>query len=391
MAAAPVNALLPADLVLPPVSSTPPAAAPDEDGALVQAVADAEAAVTAKDYAEALALLETVPRVMAGSSRLSLRALFADSWARMELGDLDGAVSLLTRARALSERPEFTDVDRADALFRLGCCRLAVSAVGNALSLFTFALELADRSGLACDRLRAEILGRRTRCYQRQRDWESARADVERGLELAQALGDEEMTAHIFFQASIVAERERQWLLARFYAEEARRIYERRDDALLTGRVLNNLGGIAFLLGEAEEARAFAGEALAIAERTKDELAQGYALSSLAQIQLRTGEPAEAERGARRALELLAGRADHAGELGSAGLVLGRALLELGRHDEADAAFADAETALAQLSSTSHLAAAWIARGDACSLRGDPEAAADLYKRAAEALQDLHF
>jgi hypothetical protein len=31
------------------------------------------------------------------------------------------------------------------------------------------------------------------------------------------------------------------------------------------------------------------------------------------------------------------------------------------------------------------------ARGDACSLRGDREAAADLYRRAAKALQDLHF
>jgi hypothetical protein len=39
----------------------------------------------------------------------------------------------------------------------------------------------------------------------------------------------------------------------------------------------------------------------------------------------------------------------------------------------------------------SHLAAAWTAEGDAYARLRDMDAAAALYRRAAEALQDFHF
>ena len=51
-------------------------------------------------------------------------------------------------------------------------------------------IELLTRSGLPADRLRAHILEWRSRCYQRQRDFEAAREDVERALELAESLND---------------------------------------------------------------------------------------------------------------------------------------------------------------------------------------------------------
>jgi hypothetical protein len=78
-------------------------------------------------------------------------------------------------------------------------------------------------------------------------------------------------------------------------------------------------------------------------------------------------------------------------EIGNARLVLGRALLEQDRLDEAETALAEAEDALAQLSSGSHRAAAWVAQGDLARRRGDDRAAAGLYRRAAEALQDFRF
>jgi hypothetical protein len=46
---------------------------------------------------------------------------------------------------------------------------------------------------------------------------------------------------------------------------------------------------------------------------------------------------------------------------------------------------------LSQLSSASHRAVAWTAQGDLASRRGDDRAAATLYRRAAEALQDVRF
>ena len=71
--------------------------------------------------------------------------------------------------------------------------------------------------------------------------------------------------------------------------------------------------------------------------------------------------------------------------------MLGRALLEQDRLDEAQVAFAEAEAAFQQFSSASHMAAAWVAQGDLARRRADDARAAALYRRAAEALQDFRF
>ena len=78
-------------------------------------------------------------------------------------------------------------------------------------------------------------------------------------------------------------------------------------------------------------------------------------------------------------------------EIGNAQLVLGRALLEQNRLDEAEQAFGAGERAYDQLSSGSHRASAWVAQGDLAARRGDDRAAARLYRQAADALQDVRF
>jgi ATP/maltotriose-dependent transcriptional regulator MalT len=115
------------------------------------------------------------------------------------------------------------------------------------------------------------------------------------------------------------------------------------------------------------------------------------AVSSLAQVALRTGDAATAERHARQALKLLDGRVDYLDEIGNAQLVLGRALLEQGQLDDAEALFADAESSLGQLSSASHSATAWMAQGELALARGHDRAAGALFRRAAEALQEVRF
>ena len=74
--------------------------------------------------------------------------LLAESWARMYIGEMREALPLLGRARELVEDTVFSDVDRAEVLFRLGCCRYRLTSVSTALALFTEALELAERSGI---------------------------------------------------------------------------------------------------------------------------------------------------------------------------------------------------------------------------------------------------
>src|SRR5919106_1080080 len=218
-----------------------------------------EAALEAHDYAEAISLLggvaDALPPESAGD--LLLRALLAEAWARMYIGEMGGALPLLSRARVISESPSFSDVDRAEVLFRLGCCRYRMTSVTTAMALYTEALELAERSGIPCDRLRSRIFGWRSRCYRRQRDWEAAREDVERALELAEALGDRRATADAYFLGALVAERRGQWLAARNYAEQAKRLYEEIEDRANTGKLLTTLGGLTFLLGNAGESLPF--------------------------------------------------------------------------------------------------------------------------------------
>jgi len=180
-------------------------------------------------------------------------------------------------------------------------------------------------------------------------------------------------------------------VLARTYAERARTLFEDISDRLHVGVMLNNLGGLQFLLGKPEDAIKYLKDAFGVALELGEKVEAGRAISSLAQVHLRTGDPVLAEDQARQALDLLRDRVDATDEVGSAKLVLGRALLDQGRLDDAAVALDDAESTLAQLSSASHTAAAWLAKGDLAQARGDDVAAARLYRRAAEALQDYRF
>ncbi|HEX3807939.1 MAG TPA: tetratricopeptide repeat protein [Gaiellaceae bacterium] len=334
----------------------------------------------------------SLPSVLGtGAAELRVRALNGEAMARAQNGDVQSALALLAESRSLVEGEDFSDVDRAEVLYRLGVCRYKLSSISTSVALFAEALSLAERSGLPCDELRLNVFAWRSRCYRRQRDYEAAREDVERALELAEALRDARALAPVYFQASVLAERAGHWVLARTYAEKSKAHYEEVADRGNVGRLLNNLGAMDFLLGNPEEAIERFKEAYAIAlEVDRDEDAAG-AVSSLAQVHLRTGDPKRAEEQARHALEIIGTRDDMLDEVGNARLVLGRALLEQDRLDEAESAFVEAEDAFAQLSSASHRAAAWIAQGDLATRRGDERRAAVLFRRAAEALQDFRF
>jgi tetratricopeptide (TPR) repeat protein len=365
----------------------------DDRGRVDAALARAEALVEARRNDEALKEFEDVrPAVLStGIPELEGRALSGEATVRMRRGEVREAITLLERARALSEGGAFSDIERSDVLFRLGVARYKLNSIQTAIGLFDEALKLAERSEIPSDQLRSNILAWRSRCYRRRRDLEAAREDVERALELAEGLNDKRTAADIYFQASIIADREGHWVLARSYAERAKSAYEELSDRGNLGRLLNNLGGINFLLGHPDEAVEFLKNAVRIALEVGNDAEAAHAVNGIAQVHLRTGDIARAEEQARYALELLDGRVDELAEIGNAQLVLGRALLEQDRLDEADVAFKAGEQAYDQLSSASHRASAWVAQGDLAARRGDDRAAARLYRQAADALQDVRF
>ena len=365
----------------------------DEQAKAEAILARAEALAEEHRFGEAIVEYERALPLVVGTGALHLhvRALNGEALALAQSGQVRRALELLQKARGIVERELFTDLDRADVLYRIGVCRYLLSSIATAVALFDEALALAERSGLVSDRLRFDVLAWRSRCYRRQRDYEAAREDVERALELAAGMGDSRALGQAYFQASVLAERGGHWVLARTYAEQAKNQYELLADRVNVGRLLNNLGGLEFLLGKPDQAVAHLKHAFSVAlEVGRDEDA-ATAVSSLAQVHLRTGDHLLAEEQARHALELLADREDMLDEVGNARLVLGRALLEQGRLDEAGDALAAAEQAFDRLASVSHRAAAWVAQGDLAARRDDERRAAALYRRAAEALQDFRF
>jgi transcriptional regulator with XRE-family HTH domain/Tfp pilus assembly protein PilF len=365
----------------------------DERTRVEAVIARAEGLTEGRRYDEAIAELVGIRSAVAatGAVELDVRATAGEAWARLRAGAPREALPLFERVRDLVESPTFSDLERAEALFGLGACRYWLSSISTSVALLDQALQLAERSGVPCDPLKSHILYFRARCRQRQRDWEAAREDVELALELVDSLSDRRGLAHLYLQASLIAERDGHWVTARSHAERAKAIFEELADRVHVGLLLNNLGGFQFLLGKPEEAVELLKQSFAVALEVGEEVEAGRAVSSLAQVHLRTGEPTLAEEQARQALQFLAGREDHLDEIGNVQLVLGRALLDQGRLEEAAAALDEAESTLQLLESASHVAAAWVAKGDLAALRGDDAGAARLYKRAAEALQDFRF
>lgn len=365
----------------------------DERGRIEAMLARAEALSAGHRDAEALAEFRAARELIGGiaSPELELRALVGEGWSLSESGELRDALEVLVAARGLSEAPLFSDAERADVLFRLGVCRYKLSSTATAVGLLDEALNLAEKSGLPCDLLRARILDWRSRCRRRQRDFEAAREDAERALELAHSIDDRAAMANAYLQASLAAERMGHWIQSRSYAQQAQVLYQELSDERNTGRVMLMLGGLHLLLGKPEHAieHLKASFALAIEADSKPDAAQ--ALGSLAMVHLRQGDYASAEQQARRALELLEGREDFLHEIGPSSLVLGRALMETGRLEEAEECFMAADAAAEQLESVSHRAGAWVALGDLAGRRGDDREAARLYRNAAEALQDIRF
>jgi transcriptional regulator with XRE-family HTH domain len=345
----------------------------------------AELALERQDYAAACA---AIADVTFPGGPIALRALLLESWARLYLGEVELALQLLDEAEAHVAE----DDERAELLYRRGCCVYKQGHVAAAQDLFTAGIGLAQCAG-APDRLRAQLHEWRCRCYRRRRDWPAAQEDVDRALELAEAAGDVETTAHVLFQASLVAEQTGHTARARTCAALAKKLYDDLGDRQNAGRLLNNLGAFEHLLGHSDRAVAHLQESFAIALDLGNEADAAQAVSSLARVALETGDAEAAARHARHAIDLLSSRVEieYRDELGNVQIVLGRALLELGDLDGAESCFAEAEAAFAELALTSQSAAAWTAQGDLALRRGDAEQAVARYRQAALALHDDSF
>src|SRR5437763_16903385 len=156
----------------------------DQRGRVEAALARGEALTEANREFEAVAQFEDMRSAVlaTGLPELEVRALNGEAYARLRLGEVREALELVGRSRSLAEGPGFSDVERADVLFRIGVCRYRLSSIQTALGLLNEALALAEGSGFPCEQLRASVLRRRPRRHRRQRDCQAAGGACARAL-----------------------------------------------------------------------------------------------------------------------------------------------------------------------------------------------------------------
>jgi tetratricopeptide (TPR) repeat protein len=294
---------------------------------------------------------------------------------------------VLGEARAVAAGPSGSRGEQSEVAYLTAVCCYSLSEITTAVTEFDRALTLLDEAEEPNDRLRLDIHQWRSRCYRRLRDFDAAREDIDRALELCLTITDVRPRAEVHLQASLVADRLGRWVLARRYAETSRDLYAEIGDTATMGRLLNNIAGINHELGEDDVAIAQLREAFAIFVEVNLEAEAGYVLSSLAEIHRAKGELDEAEVIAARALGLLEGRLDHVQEIGTAQLVLARAHIEQGELDEAEQILAAVDASYAATESVAHQARSWMARGELELLRENDAEAARLYREAAIAFQ----
>jgi tetratricopeptide (TPR) repeat protein len=357
------------------------------------AVARAEASVEARRYEDAVDELERLrPGIEAsGDGHLALRHGMALGWALHHLGRLDQAADVLGAAVAGAASVEEAGADHADALYRLGVVRFKMGSHATAVTLLDEALRLAGAADRTSDALRVRILNTRAKIRRRQKDFTAAAEDVQQALELARALDDDRVLAETYLDASLVAERRNEYTRAREYAERSKALFERVSDHEYVGKLLNNLGQLHAITGRPDEAVPLLRESFRIAVEQDNRIDAAFAASSLASARLHSGDPDGAIESGNRAIELLGGRAEYRQEEGNARLVMGKAHLRLDRIDEAQRDFEAAAACFTAVESISHMAGSWVALGDVATRRGDPERAAELYRRAADALQDVRW
>ncbi|MGN6380849.1 MAG: tetratricopeptide repeat protein [Gaiellales bacterium] len=354
-------------------------------------LARAEAEIEGHRYETALSALaevdESVARIQ--DARMQLRVEQARGWAYQNLGMMDQALQALTHARAHAERLD--PQERATVLYRMGVVRYKMGSLATAVALLDEALRLSDLDGRPSDALRARIFNARAKIRRRQKDFTAAAEDVEQALELAHALHDDRVLAETYLDASLVAERRNQYSLAREYAEHSKALYERVADHEYVGKLLNNLGQLRAITGKPDEAVPLLRESFRIAVEQDNKVDAAFAASSLASARMHAGDPEGAIESGNRAIELLSDREEYREEEGNARMVIGRALLALERVDDAERSFRKAAGCFQAVETVSHLAGAWVALGDVAERRGQSRTAADLYRRAAEALQDVRW
>ena len=331
----------------------------------------------------------TAPTPELRASRAARRVLGTDVPGR----DPRGARAARTGPGGRRDAGASPTLDRAEVLYRLGCCRYKLSSISTALALFDRGARARRALGApvrppprAHPRVALALLPAPARLRGRRARTSSGRSSSPR------ASDDAETVAHVYFQASLVAERQGHWVLARSYAERRRRSTRRSRTARASAGCSTTSAASRSCSAGPSRPSSYLKSAFSHGargrqrRRTPPRRSRRSRRSTCARA--RSSSPRS--RPATRSSCSTGGSTSSTRSGTPSSCSAGRSSSRAGSTRPRPCS-ARRSAASSSSPPSSHRAAAWIAQGDLATQRGDDRAAARLYRRAAEALQDFRF
>jgi tetratricopeptide (TPR) repeat protein len=344
-------------------------------------VSYAELALRNGEPADALSQLEALESGPELGAEDRWRARRLRARALEGLGRLEDALAELEGLREQAQRER-----RHDDYLRLTVdavrCYQEVGDIGYALDVGEAALATVRGWGLSGTDAHAELASSVLGAYYERGDLARAQQMATEVLDVVEQSGSARARAAVYWNASLVAEHRDDLPAALVLAERALAVYAEGDDvrALARLRVAHGWLLLRCLPPRPEEAREQLTASLADLADVGSEVDVAYCETELSRCELLLGRPQEALALVDSALARLGSqpRLEHA----HTALVRARALLALGRRDDAVAAYRDAAAMLSALELSRHAASAWRELADAFAQLGLLEDATLAYQQA---------
>jgi predicted ATPase/tRNA A-37 threonylcarbamoyl transferase component Bud32 len=298
--------------------------------------------------------------------------------------ELDNISSVAKRCR---EREPALAVRAALALEPMLAMR---GPLETAISLLDDAVLTAERSGDRMLLARALLARESARTEAGQSTAAEARADIDRVLELASAMGSLEI------EGQALAALARQQLEVADEVARSRETYERALDRfrqakqrLLEGRALIRIGYTYLEEANVEDARRLLNEGLEITRQLDDRRHEGYALTTIATLDHQSGQLGEARTKLERGIAIhrsVGNRRNEGMDLAYLGLLE----YELGKLDEARAALEEAIKTCRDVGLRKFEAFSEAILGAAHADRGELELSSAAFARANERIRSVN-
>jgi tetratricopeptide (TPR) repeat protein len=360
---------------------------PAEDEGLALELRFAELALRSGDPAKAEQRFRQLAdrSVWGEPSDTAVEARWGLARAREALGELPVAIAGYEELASLEELP--ASLDRTTIETALCRAYSECGDLGRAIEVGETALRRAeDANGEYPNDSVTDLASTLVGCYYERGDLTRAQLLAERTIARAEGAGSPRARASAYWNAALVAEARSELRTARVLVERALALYSETDNARAIALLRVTRAWLLLRTPDASlsEVKIILERALAELPAVGTPVDVAYAETEYARWHLVQGEWEGAATLARSALERLSGCGYI--EAARAGLVLGHALLDGGRTQDALEVYTEAANSLAAAGAVRQAGAGWRELAEALIRLGRTEEALDAFRHAADAM-----